>query len=148
MVGGLGKLVTNKFLNFPRGTNRSAYTQLYVGLLLSGLLHCPSDSMIEKRVVYRSSKFFLLQAVIVTFEDFVIYIAKRLLCRVGIELKPGQAEESWAEVAVRVISYCWVTLRATLSFPVFLDGLSAVGWSSADRGPITQFLLTEWKQWA
>ena len=144
----MGRLIANKFLKFPRGTNRSAYAQLYVGLFLSGVLHCPGDFMAMRRMGYRSIKFFLLQAVIITFEDFVIYLAKRLLRRGGIEFKPGQADKSWAEVVVRVIGYCWVTLCACLTFPVFLDGLGAAGWSNTDRGPITKFLLNEWKQWA
>ena len=102
--------------------------------------------MVEGRVVYHSIKFFLLQAIVITFEDLVIYIAKRSLRRGGIELKLGKVDESWGGTVVRVIGYCWVTIWACLSYPIFLDGLSAVGWSNADRGPITQFLLNEWKQ--
>ena len=39
MFAGLGRLVANKFLKFPRGTNRSSYTQLYVAFFLSALFH-------------------------------------------------------------------------------------------------------------
>ena len=148
MAAGLGKLVANKFLGFPRGTNRSSYTQLYVGFFLSGLLHSSGDFMVEKRMVYRSFKFFLLQAISITFEDLVIYIAKLSLRQGGIELKLGQGDESWGGAVVRVIGYCWVIVWGTLSLPIFLDGLNAVGWGSADRGPITQFLLNEWKRQA
>jgi len=148
VLGGLGRLVANKVLKFPRGTNRSSYTRLYVGFFLSGVVHCLGDFMVEKRIVYRSINFFLLQAVVITCEDSVIYIAKRLLRRGGIELKLGKAGESWGGAAVRVAGYCWVTMWASLSFPIFIDGLSAAGWSSTDRGPITQFLLNEWKQWS
>jgi len=104
--------------------------------------------MVEKRMVFRSVKFFLLQAVVITFEDFVIYLAKLSLRRGGFELRLGKTDESWGGVAVRLIGYCWVTVWACLSFPIFIDRLSAVGWSNADRGPITQFLLNEWKRWA
>ena len=147
MVVGLGRFVANKTLRFPRGTNRSSYTQLYVAFFLSGLIHFSGDFMVEKRMVYRSFKFFPLQAVGITFEDFVIYIAKRLLRWGRIELKPGKAGESWAEVVVRIIGYCWITLWFTLTLPVWIDGLSVLGFSSFDRGPITQFLLDTWKQW-
>jgi len=140
----LGRLVANKFLKFPRGTNRSSYAQLYIAFFLSGLIHSSGDFMVEKRMVYRSFKFFLLQATIVTFEDFVICIGKWLLRRGKIELE--KPDELWAGVVVRVIGYCWVTLWASLTFPIFLDGLNATGWGSADRGPITQFLLNKWKQ--
>ena len=37
--------------------------------------------MLEKRVVYHSFKFFLFQAVAITFEDLAIYVAKHLLRR-------------------------------------------------------------------
>ena len=148
MVSGLGRLVANKFLKFPRGTNWSSYTQLYIAFFLSGLLHFSGDFMLEKRMVYRSFKFFLLQAAVITFEDFVIYIAKGLLRWGGIELKPGKADESWAEAVVRVFGYCWVTLWFCWTLPMWLDEPNAAGLYSIDRGPITQFLLDRWKQWA
>jgi len=143
MVGGLGRLIANKFLKFPRGTNRSSYAQLYIAFFLSGLIHSSGDFTVEKRMVYRSFKFFLLQAVVVTFEDFVIYIAKRSLRRGRSEPKLEKTNELWEGAVVRIIGYCWVTLWASLTFPVFLDGLNATGWGSVDRGPITQFLLNK-----
>ena len=148
MFAGLGRLVANKFLKFPRGTNWSSYTQLYVAFFLSALFHFSGDFTFRKRTVYYSFKFFLLQAVAITFEDFIIYIAKRLLHWRGMEFKPGRADESWAEVAVRVIGYCWVILWFCLTLPVWLDEPNTVGLSSTDRGHITQFLLDKWKQWA
>ena len=148
MLGGLGRLVTNRFLGFPRGTNLSSYTQTYVAFFLSGLLHSTGDFMIEKRMVSRSFKFFLLQAVAITFEDFVIYIVKRLLRRRGIELKLGGGGGWWAGAVVRVIGYCWVTLWLCSTLSPWLDGLNAAGWGSVDRGPITRYLLDKWKQWA
>ena len=146
MFAGLGRVTANKFLKFPRGSNRSSYTQLYVAFFLSGVLHFSGDFMFEKRMVYRSFNFFLLQAVAITFEDFIIYIAKRLLSRQGIELKPGKVGESWAEVAVRVTGYYWVILWFCFALPIWQDGLNVAGFSSNDRGPITQFLLDTWKR--
>ena len=148
MFAGLGRLVANKILKFPRGTNRSSYTQLYIAFFLSGLLHFSGDFMIDKRIVYRSFKFFLLQAVAITFEDFVIYIVKLLLRQGGIELKPGKGDESWAEAGVRIFGYCWVTLWFCLTLPISQDELSAVGFTSTDREPINRFLLEMWKRWA
>ena len=148
MLGGLGRLVANRFFGFPSGTNLSSYTQVYVAFFLSGLLHSSGDFMIEKRMVSRSFKFFLLQAVAITFEDFVIYIAERLLRRAGIELRRGKADDSWAGAIGRAIGYCWVTLWVCSTLPVWLDGLNAAGWGSVDRGPITRFLLNKWKNLA
>ena len=147
MVAGFGRLVANKFLNFPRGTNRSSYTQLYIAFFISGLLHFAGDFMLEKRLAYHSFKFFILQAVAITFEDFVIYIAKHLLRLGGIQLKPGRVDENWAEAVVRVMGYCWVILWFCLTLPVWLDEPNTIGFSSGDRGPITQFVLDRWKLW-
>src|SRR5258708_7187202 len=121
MFTGLGRLIANKILKFPRGTNRSSYTQLYVAFFLSSVIHCSGEFMFERRVVYLSFKFFFLQALVVTFEDFVIYVANRLLVRRGIELKPGKADESWAEAVLRVLGYCWVTLWFCWTFPMWTD---------------------------
>jgi len=103
--------------------------------------------MLEKRVVSRSFKFFFLQAVAITFEDFVIYTAKRLLRRGGIEFKSEKADESWAGTVVRVIGYCWVTLWFCATLPVWVDESSAIGFGRTDRGPITQFLLDAWTRY-
>jgi len=146
MFGGLGRLVANKLLKLPRGSNRSSYTQLYIAFFLSGIIHTSADFMLEKQLVSRSFKFFLLQAVAITFEDFIIYIAKRLLCRGGSKLEPGRVNESWVETAVRVIGYCWVTLWFCWTLPIWLDEPNSIGFGSSDRGIITQFLLDMWKQ--
>ena len=102
--------------------------------------------MVEKRMVYRTLEFFVLQAVAITFEDFVIYLAKGLLRRWKIELKPGKVDEGWAGVVVRVIGYCWVTLWSCFVLPIWLDAQSPVGFHSFDSRPISQFLLNRWKQ--
>jgi len=146
MFTGLGRLVANKILRFPRGSNRSSYTQLYIAFLLSGLIHFAGDFMFEGRLVYRSFRFFLLQAAAITFEDFIIYIAKRLLRQRGVDLKPGKDDESRTEAVVRVIGYCWVTLWFCLTLPGLQDEASAAGFNIRDRGAITQFLLNTWKQ--
>ena len=146
MFAGFGRLVANKLLKFPRGSNRSSYTQLYIAFFLSGLLHASGDFTLEKRVVYRSFKFFLLQAVAITFEDFVMYTVKRLLCRGGIEFKSERVDKSWVGTVVRVVGYCWVTLWFCSTMPIWVDEASAVGFGRTDRGPITQFLLDAWKR--
>ena len=111
-------------------------------------MHFSGDVLLEKRVVSRSFRFFLLQAVAITFEDFVIYIAKYTLRRVGIELKPGRAGESWAEAVVRVIGYCWVTLWFCSTLHIWSDEINTLGFNNLDRGPLTQFLLDTWNRWA
>ena len=148
MAVGLGGLVVNRFLKFSRGTKRSSFAQLYVAFFLSGLLHFCGEFMIEKRMVYRAFKFFPLQAIAITSEGLAISIANRLLRWRGIELKPGKIDESWAEFGVRVVGYCWVSLCFSWTLPVYLDGLSVLGFNSNDREPIIRFLVDTWKQWA
>ena len=135
-------------LKFPRGSNKSSYTQLYIAFFISGLFHFGGDFILEKRLVSHSFKWFFLQAVAITFEDFVIFITKHLLRRGEVELKPGKADESWVEAVVRVIGYCWVMLWFCLILPMWTDEPNVAGVGSVDRGRITQFLLDVWKQWA
>ena len=148
MVSGLGRLISNKYLKFPRGTNRSSYAQLYVAFLLSGIMHTAGDFMSQRRMVHHSLRFFLLQAVAITFEDLVIYSGKRLLLQAGIKLNPRRAGESWVEVATRVAGYCWVTLWFCLTLPVWSDKTVAIRWDGADKLPISQLVLGTWKQLA
>lgn len=143
---GLGRLTANKLLKFPRGTNGSSYIQLYLAFFMTAIFHFAGDFMYEKRLVSRSFKFFLLQAVAITFEDFVIYLAKRFLPQSGIESKPGNAGWSWGGAVVRVIGYCWVLIWFCLTVPVWMDEANAAGFGAVDRGPIAQFLVDTWKQ--
>lgn len=141
----MGRLVTNKF-NIPRGTNRSSYTQLYTAFIISGIIHFAGDVVSQKRMVYHSLRFFFLQAVAITFEDFVIYTWNRLLLQAGIKMNPGRTDESWAEMAARILGYGWVTLWFCLTLPVWRDNTTAINFDGADRLPISQLVLGAWKQ--
>ena len=147
MLSGVGKLVANDILKFPRGTILSAYTQLYVSFLLSGIIHFGGDYLAERRVVLRSIKYFLLQAVAIMFEDIVIYVAKRSLLVVGIKLTPGKLDGTRIGAIVRVIGYCWVILWFSWAFPIWQDGLSVLGLSTMDRKPLAQFMFNAWERW-
>lgn len=148
MLGGLTRLIANKFFKFPRGTKLSSYSQIYLVFLLSAIIHSFADLALEERNALRPYKFFFFQVVAITFEDLVISFAKSLLRRRGIELKPGKADESWAEVGVRVVGYCWVLLWLCLTLPAWLDEPNAIGFRRSDRRPIAEFLLNKWNQWA
>ena len=147
MLTGLGRLVANKVFRFPRGTNWSSYTQLYVVFFLSGAIHTSGDFMFQKRLTFGTLKYFLLQAVAITFEDFVIYVAKRLLRSVGIRLKPGKPDQSWVEAVLRAMGYCWVILWFCWALPVRMDENRVVGFNNVDKGPIARFILDAWKRW-
>ena len=102
--------------------------------------------MFERRMIYYSLKFFLLQAIVITFEDFVIYITKSLLRQRGIEFKLEKLDGSWGGAVLRVIGYCWVTLWFCLTLPVWLDEPNTKGFGRYDRGPVTRFLLDTWNK--
>lgn len=146
MLGGLARLIANKFFKFPRGTKLSSYSQLYLVFFLSAIIHSFADLALEERNAFRSYKFFFFQVVAITFEDFVTDFAKSLLRRRRIELKPGKADESRAEWDVRVIGYCWVLLWLRLTLPAWLDEPNAIGFRSSDRRPIAEPLLNKWNQ--
>ena len=148
MLVGHGRLVANKIFKFPRGTNRSSYTQLFVAFFLSGVFHFAGEYMYERKMVYRSLIFFPLQAVAITMEDFVVYLSKQVLLRTGIKLNPGDPNESWVEAIIRVMGYCWVVLWFCLTLPGYIDGASASGAYIIDRWAISQFLFDTWKRWA
>ena len=103
--------------------------------------------MFEKRLSFPTLSFYLLQAVAITFEDFVICIAKRFLPSRGIELKPGKVNEAWVETALRVVGYCWVALWFCWSSPIWFDEMSSAGFNDMDRGPIARSILDTFKRW-
>ena len=149
MLGGMGRFVSNKLLKFPRGTNRSSYAQLYVAFFLSAIIHFAADLMSQQRAVYHSFRFFLFRPVAITFGDLVIHTAKRVLLQAGIKLIPGRGEEeSWAEVATRVVGYSWVISWFYFTLPVWRDKTIAITFDGADKLSISQFMLGAWKRWA
>ncbi|KAL1691186.1 membrane bound O-acyl transferase family-domain-containing protein [Schizophyllum commune] len=59
------------------GTKASSYIQLYAGFVVSGLLHEIGDRQLD-RSPGKSMRFFILQALWITFEDGIIGLGKRL----------------------------------------------------------------------
>ena len=143
---GYGRLVAHKFFRFPPGTKRSSYTQLWTAFFLSGLIHFAGDFTFERRMVFYTWKFFLLQPVGIALETLVIYIARRLLRQKAIELEPGRLDGPWGGTAVRVAGYCWVIIWYCITLPVWHDEPNAVGFGVRGRGPITRSLLDVWKR--
>ena len=104
--------------------------------------------MFEKRIVYYSIKFFLLQAVAITCEDFIIYLTKRLLLQEGPALKTGEIGETWGGTVARIVGYCWVTLWFCLSLPVWIDEANQLWFGDVQESHIARFLMLARKQWA
>ena len=60
---------------------------------------------------------------------------------------PGMADESWTEMFVRVLGYCWVVVWFCFTWPMWQDGYSVNGNINPDRGPISQFVLDANNRW-
>ncbi|KAJ7490131.1 membrane bound O-acyl transferase family-domain-containing protein [Mycena galericulata] len=90
-----GKFVA-RTLGLRKGTNASAYVQLYTAFFLSAALHILSDYRMHRSLAQSGSLlFFAMQPVAITLEDFVFFVARRM----GV--KPAAA---W-----RWLGYLWVS---------------------------------------
>ncbi|GAW20411.1 hypothetical protein ANO14919_099170 [Xylariales sp. No.14919] len=74
------------FMHIPRGSNRSSYTTLYIAFFISGtfhalgLLYLPRPANIgDWECCSGLFKFFILQAVAITFEDFMIWCGRHVI---------------------------------------------------------------------
>ena len=137
-------------MKIPRGTILSSYAQLYVVFYLSGIMHLGlfgGDYTFQRRVTEGTMKFFLIQAVAITFEDLVIRIAKRLPLFRGTKPTSGKDNGFRVRAVVRVIGYCWVVLWLCFSLPIWLDELCAMGLYDTDGGPVAQFVWDAWGRW-
>ena len=110
-------------------------------------MHLAGDHAFQGRVTDRAIKFFLLQAVAITFEDLVIYIVKHLPLVGGTKPTSGEDDGFWVKAVARVIGYCWVVLWLCFSLPIWVDGLSVTGLSNTDRGRFAQLVWNAWERW-
>jgi hypothetical protein len=97
------KFVAHRVLNLSPGGNLSSYTQLYIAFLISGLIHTPSNASGAGAM-----RFFLSQALAITFEDFVIASAKR-------------AGLKQSNKFLRRLGYIWVYCWFVYSLPSWMD---------------------------
>lgn len=78
----------NRFLHIPKGSFASRYLQLYSAFAMSGLLHHVGTLNIVG-MTWEVSKyqmyFFLMQAVAITFEDYMIWCGRKLGLEEGSE---------------------------------------------------------------
>lgn len=93
-----------QFLGFQPGSSGSSYTQLYIGFIVSGIMHCGGDLMVGKQYVGLSLPFFLSQAVAITLEDAVLAISQRS----GIPI---------SDTLARLVGYSWVVFWFNLCLP-------------------------------
>jgi hypothetical protein len=108
-----GKFVAERILNLPITSRASSYVQLYVAFFLSGSCHLVADWAITRSQVTRNSTlvFFLLQAIIITLEDAVIFIGQTL----GVPQPPP------------FLCYLWVIIWMTWSSPIWMEDMLRAG---------------------
>ncbi|KAL1666370.1 membrane bound O-acyl transferase family-domain-containing protein [Schizophyllum commune] len=94
-VSSYGKWLTRAAGATP-GTKASSYIQLYAGFVVSGLLHEIGDRQLDRNPG-KSMRFFILQALWITFEDGIIGLGKRL----------GVQESSATRTIGRLSTFIW-----------------------------------------
>jgi Membrane bound O-acyl transferase family len=131
MLSIIGKHVAYTVCGFEPGTAASSYTQLFVAFLLSGLIHTGGDYMVFRHFTSFSLQFFLLQAIAISFEDFVIWSTKSM-------------SAYWDPRISRTVGYVWVLGWFCFAIPMWLDPLTAANIHTVDRGDITTKVLNLW----
>ena len=104
-------------LHLPPRTLFTTYFKLFTSFLISGLIHATGDYVLYHNFSQGGAlRFFLLQAVAITFEDTVIAIFSRLpLVELGV--RGGGKIYS----AYKLVGYIWVFAWFTFSMPIWLD---------------------------
>ncbi|KAJ7181595.1 membrane bound O-acyl transferase family-domain-containing protein, partial [Mycena crocata] len=108
-----GKFVAHRLLRFAPGSRASAYTQLYVAFLISGVMHYLPEYMALRHWGGGALRFFLLQAVAITFEEGVQAGARRLRIKAGCKS--------------RLVGYFWVWSWFAFCLPLWQDPLLHAG---------------------
>ncbi|KIY52299.1 hypothetical protein FISHEDRAFT_35445 [Fistulina hepatica ATCC 64428] len=111
-VSSPGKFISSK-LGFKRGTNASAYIQLYVAFFLSGVLHYMGEHAMLRNWSGGAMAFFMKQAMVITLEDFIIWLGRRAGIRPTRFLK--------------TLGLAWTWLWLAYTFPPWLDPMSKKG---------------------
>ncbi|KAJ3569973.1 hypothetical protein NP233_g4704 [Leucocoprinus birnbaumii] len=109
-----GKLIPERILRLPSNSRITSYVQLYMAFFLSGLCHAVADWAVAPRQLETRTHtvaFFLLQAVVITCEDAVISVGRKL----GLSKPPP------------VLCYFWVTIWMGWSGPLWMDGMLQAG---------------------
>ncbi|KAJ6515266.1 membrane bound O-acyl transferase family-domain-containing protein [Mycena sanguinolenta] len=104
-----GKFVAYRIFGFHPGSTASAYTQLYIAFLISGIMHYLPEYMALRHWGGGALLFFLMQAVAISFEECVQGAGRRL----GFKASWG-----W-----KVVGYFWVWSWFAFCLPVWQDPL-------------------------
>jgi hypothetical protein len=112
-------------LNLKPGSWASASTQLLVGFVLSGLVHCGGDAMVGVRHFGRSMPFFLIQPVAIILEDLVIRLAQ------GVNFM------SHSTLLARLLGFSWVVWWFSWTMPLFISWCVDLGLTRTEVIPVS-----------
>lgn len=101
-----------QYLSIPKGTHLSSYTVLYTSFFISAWIHHAADYMMIGKHG-GALKFFLTQALLITFEEFIIAIGRRA---------GAKDTQAW-----RLLGYAWVQLWFAFSLPWLLQPQISAG---------------------
>ncbi|KIJ61449.1 hypothetical protein HYDPIDRAFT_96601 [Hydnomerulius pinastri MD-312] len=107
-LGAFGKSASRSVGLSPR-SNGSAFLQLFLAFLISGLVHVGGDAMLDFSRIGFSLQFFLLQPVAIIAEEIVISTARSAGIGRGL--------------CTRFAGYAWVFLWLSICLPPWLDNL-------------------------
>ncbi|KAJ7197408.1 membrane bound O-acyl transferase family-domain-containing protein [Mycena pura] len=131
-----GKFIA-KTLGLRKGTNASAYVQLYTAFFLSAILHTISDYMMHRRLTKSGSPlFFALQPVAITLEDFVLFFA----WKTRMDVRPTM----WW----KLLGYIWVSAWFLCVYSPWLSPMVEGGLMDKALNLRVSIILGVWKgQW-
>ncbi|KAF9002703.1 membrane bound O-acyl transferase family-domain-containing protein [Cyathus striatus] len=112
-----GQFVSGVLLGLPSDSSVATYVELYIAFILSGIIHAVGDYRSFGSLHQGGSmRFFFLQAVIITVEDGVCWIAKYL----------GVRRTAWW---LQYLGYAWVTFWFTWTLPIWMGPLVHIGFA-------------------
>ncbi|KZT51241.1 hypothetical protein CALCODRAFT_477393 [Calocera cornea HHB12733] len=109
------QFVSRSILGVKKGNPLLRYLELYLTFFLSGAVHWVGSYALLRHHTgaNRTMLFFLLQAAVITLEDFIVAFGKRL----GIK-------DGWS---VRLLGYVWVVAWLVLLTPIWTEPLVKAG---------------------
>jgi len=121
-----------QYLSIPKGSYLSSYTLLYTSFFVAAWIHHAADYMMLGKHG-GAPKFFLSQALFITFEDFIIALGRRA---------GAKDSQAW-----RIFGYAWVQLWFAFSLPWWIQPQISAGMIQNGMG--YSLILGLWKgNWA
>lgn len=120
IVSTYGIFVARNVLQLPKGSLSSRYVQLYIGFSVTAASHI-MGAFCATRYELGEIKFYLGQALAITFEDAVIAVAKRQRIQ----------EAPWT----RGLGYIWTLAWFSFSLRGYIGGIAGAGISTGGVFP-------------